>query len=113
MMERKEIDQWCMFMHLGLLAGYVVPLAGLIVPIVMWQTKKAEAPEIDEHGRMIANAILSWVLYGVVSAVLIFVVVGIFMLWVLGLMAIAFPIIGAIKANDGQLWRYPFTLKLI
>ena len=55
-MEEKDVRQWCMFMHLSQFAGYLVPFAGIVVPIVMWQTKKDEAPEIDAHGRAVVNA---------------------------------------------------------
>ena len=44
-MDQREINQWCMFMHLGLLAGYAVPLGGLVVPIVLWQLKKDASPQ--------------------------------------------------------------------
>jgi len=33
----RETNQWAMFIHFSILAGWVVPLAGLIVPILLWQ----------------------------------------------------------------------------
>ncbi|RZK21231.1 MAG: DUF4870 domain-containing protein, partial [Hymenobacter sp.] len=32
-------------------------------------------------------------------------------LMLLGLLALIFPIIGAIKANEGVLWNYPLTFR--
>lgn len=112
-MEEKEIRQWCMFMHLSQFAGYMLPLAGIIVPIVMWQMKKDQAPEIDAHGRMIVNALISFFIYIAISAVLVFVLIGIFLLWGIGLVALIFPIIGAVEASNGRLWRYPGVIKFI
>ena len=31
----------------------------------------------------------------------------------LGIMSIVFPIIGGIKAGEGEVWQYPLSLKLI
>lgn len=112
-MDEREIRQWCMFMHLSQLAGYAVPLAGIIAPIVMWQTKKDESPEIDAHGRMVANAILSYFCYVVAAIVLCFVLIGLVLLPIVAVCAIAFPIVGAIKANDGELWKYPFVIEFL
>ncbi len=36
-----DTNMWGMFVHLSQFCGYVVPLAGLIVPIVLWQIKLA------------------------------------------------------------------------
>src|SRR5687768_4579326 len=54
----RETNQWAMFLHLSLLAGFVVPLAGLVAPIVIWQIKKTELPEIDIHGKIVMNWII-------------------------------------------------------
>lgn len=102
-----------MFIHLGTLASAILPLAGYIVPVVMWQMKRDEASEIDEHGREVANALLSYTIYTLVSIVLCLVLVGFAMLLGLYLASIILPIIGAVKANDGQLYRYPLNLRLI
>ncbi len=112
-MEEKDVRQWCMFMHLSQFAGYLVPFAGIVVPIVMWQTKKDEAPEIDAHGRAIVNAMISFFIYIVLALLLCFVFVGFLLLPILVIAAVAFPVIGAIKANDGVFWPYPFMLKLL
>jgi len=102
--------QYTMLMHLSQLAGTVIPLAGLAAPIIMWQMKK-DQPDIDQHGRVIANWIISAFIYGVISFILIFVIVGIFLLLALGICSIVFTIIGAVKANNGELWNYPLSIK--
>lgn len=108
-----QTRQWAMFLHLSLLAGFLVPLAGLILPIVLWQVKKQELPGIDVHGKMIVNWIISLVIYGIACFVLFFVLIGIPLLIALCVVAIVFPIIGAIKANEGVLWKYPMTITFI
>ena len=102
-----------MFLHLSLLAGFLVPFAGLIAPIVIWQMKKASLPEIDAHGKIVVNWIISAVIYAAVSFVLIFVLIGIPLLIVLGILSVVFPIIGGIKANNGEAWKYPLSIRFL
>ena len=66
--DNKEHDtrQWAMFLHFSLLAGYAVPMAGLIAPIVIWQVKKEELPGLDMHGKIALNWIVSYLIYGFV-----------------------------------------------
>lgn len=102
---------WAMFLHFSQFCGYLVPLAGLIVPIVLWQVKKAESPLIDRHGRIVMNWIITEFIFLVVFALLAFVLVGIPLLIALGILGIIFPIIGGIKANHGEVWSYPLSIR--
>ena len=56
------------------------------------------------------NWIISEILYGVLCVILLFVVVGLPLLVALGVLAVVFPIIGGIKANNGEVWRYPMSI---
>jgi uncharacterized Tic20 family protein len=91
----------------------VVPLAGFVTPIVIWMLKKEAMPEIDVHGRIVINWLISKFIYAVICIPLIFVVVGIPLLIVLGVLGIVFPIIGAVKANSGERWRYPLSIAFV
>lgn len=104
---------WCMLIHFSVFAGYIAPLAGLIVPIVLWQIKKDELPSVDAHGKMVLNFILSVILYGIIGFALTFVLIGIPLLFALSIACIVFPIIGGIKANAGELWQYPLVINFV
>ena len=109
----KNANQWAMFVHFSLLAGFIIPFAGLIVPIVLWQMKKEEFPIVDRHGKVVVNWLISSFIYGIVCFILSFIVIGFFLFMALGLATVVFAIIGGIKANDGVVWEYPLSLKLI
>ena len=109
----KDTKLWAMILHLSVFAGYVVPLAGLIAPIVIWQVKKKDLPQIDAHGKIVVNFIISMVIYAVVSTVLLLVGVGLFLLIALGIIGVVFPIIGGIKANNGEVWKYPLSISFL
>jgi uncharacterized Tic20 family protein len=106
-----DVNLWSMFIHLSQLCGYLLPLAGLVVPIILWQVKKNDSPLIDQHGRVVTNWIISSLIYYVVAGLLTFVFIGIPLLFVLVLICIVFPIVGGIRANNGEVWQYPMSIK--
>jgi uncharacterized Tic20 family protein len=107
------VRQMALILHLSQLAGYLVPVAGWIAPILIWQLKKQEMPQLDAHGKEVVNWLISCFLYGVVCGILCFFCIGIPLLIALGIVAVVFPIIGGVKANEGILWRYPLTIRFI
>ena len=107
-----EIRSFCMLMHLSQLTSFVIPGAGIVLPIVMWATNKDEHPEIDLHGRLIVNWILSFIIYLTISFILCFIYIGFFALVALFIIDIVFIIIASVKANDGIYWRYPLSIKI-
>jgi uncharacterized Tic20 family protein len=52
-------------------------------------------------------------LAAIVSFVLMFVVIGIFLLAAVGIANLVFIIIATLRANQGELYKYPFNLRLI
>ena len=107
----QQTRQWGMLLHLSIFAGYLVPFGGLIVPILIWQLKKAELPLIDAHGKNAVNWIISHLIYIIACIPLIFVLIGIPLLIAIGVLSIVFPIVAAIKANSGELWKYPLSIR--
>jgi uncharacterized Tic20 family protein len=108
--ESPQLRQWALILHLSQFAGYVVPLAGWIAPLVIWQIKKTEIPGLDAHGKVVANWILSMLIYCSVSGVLMFLLIGFPLLIMFAILGIIFPIIGALKADHGIVWKYPLSL---
>jgi len=108
-----ETNRWAFFLHLSLLAGYIVPLAGFIAPLVIWQSKKQELPGLDVHGRNATNWIISELIYGAAAGVLAIIIIGLPLLMALALAAVIFPIVAAVKATDGKTWIYPLALPIL
>ena len=105
--------QWALICHLSALSGYIIPFGNLIAPIVIWSMKKDEMPMVDTHGKEVINFQLSMTIWMIISAILIILVIGIILLIVLALLQLIFVIIGAIKADSGELYRYPMTIQFI
>jgi uncharacterized Tic20 family protein len=111
--QEQRTRQWGLLLHLSVLAGFVVPIAGLVVPIVIWQLKKDSLPGIDTHGKNAVNWIISAIIYAVVGVILVFVIIGIPLLIALGVVGVIFPIVAAIKANNGEVWKYPLAITFL
>ncbi len=110
---QKDVKMWAMFIHFGTLTGYVIFLAGWLVPIVIWQVKKDQMPELDAHGKMVANWIITKIIYLAAGLILSPFMIRIPILIAVPVMALAFAIIGGIKANNGEFWKYPLTIEFI
>ncbi|NND44711.1 MAG: DUF4870 domain-containing protein [Xanthomonadales bacterium] len=106
----RETNQWAMFIHFSILAGWAIPLAGLIVPILLWQLKKDELPGIVPHAHIVLNWIVTSLVYAIICFILMFVLIGILGFMVLGLVTVIYAIIGGLKANEGEIWEYPGTI---
>ncbi len=105
---------WAMICHLAGLAGVVVPFVGNIVaPLVVWQIKKDDYPFVDEQGKEAVNFQISMTIYGLISVALSFVCIGFFLLAAVGVVDLVFLLIAAVKANNGQHYHYPLTIRSI
>jgi uncharacterized Tic20 family protein len=103
--QEQQTRTWGMILHLSQLLNFVIPVGGVIVPIVIWQLKKNDLPGIDAHGKVVVNWILSALIYAVACLLLFVVGLGFVLLPVLGVLCIVFAVVGGIKANDGQVWK--------
>ena len=105
---------WAMFCHLAGLCAFVIPFVGNIVgPLILWQMKKDEYPFVDEQGKEALNFQISMTIYGLISAALSFICIGFFLLAAVGVVDLVFLLIAAVKANNGQHYRYPLTIRFI
>ncbi len=106
-----EEKTWCTLMHVSQLLVYSA--IGIIVPIAMWILGKDKSDMVRRHGNRMMNWIISGFIYGVVAALLWFVFIGIPITFGLFVISIAFPIIAAIKANNGEVWSYPLAIRFL
>jgi uncharacterized protein len=116
---------WAMAAHLcGLLwiaggTGLIfIPFGGLVLftilgPLIIWRTKGQTMPFVAEQAKESLNFQITVFLLGLLFAVLALVLIGFFLLWILGVANLILVIIAAIKVSDGKPYRYPFCLRLV
>jgi uncharacterized Tic20 family protein len=93
--------------HIGTLFG------GFVVPLVVWLMKKDESRFISDHAKESLNFQISLLIYVVASFVLVFIIVGFFLLFALGLFAFITTLMGTVAASSGKPFRYPLCIRLI
>ncbi|MGI9325414.1 MAG: DUF4870 domain-containing protein [Pseudomonadales bacterium] len=104
--------QWGMFAHLAALAGFVIPFGNIIGPLVVWQTHK-DMPFVVDQGKEALNFQITVAIAALICFVLMFIAIGLLLLPVVGIAALVFTVIAAIKANDGERYRYPISIRMI
>jgi uncharacterized protein len=109
-----DIRTWIVLCHASALLGLFFHFLGHIFgPLIVWLLKRGESPEIDAHGKESLNFQLSMLIYDVVAFILCFVLIGIPILILLWVLNTVFVIVASVKASEGQLYRYPFTIRFI
>ncbi|AZJ36238.1 MULTISPECIES: DUF4870 domain-containing protein [Tenacibaculum] len=128
--------------HISAFAGYLFPLGSIITPLILWQTLKERSTFLDEHGKEAVNFNISYSLYIFILG-LSFIpfffgrifngfdgididfggyhghggLFGIFgfasVVSIVALIKVALIIIAAMKANKGEMYKYPLTIKFI
>lgn len=116
----KDARMWGMICHLAGLGGLVpiVPIIGSVIgPLIVWQIKKDEFGFVADQGKEAVNFQISMLLYLLVSAILwiplSFVCVGVVIPVAISIVDLIFLLIAAVKANDGEHYRYPLTIRFI
>ena len=128
--------------HISAFAGYLFPFGSIITPLILWQTLKDRDQFLDEHGKEAVNFNLSYGLYlfilsasfipffftnffnafnnldhidfGVDIGYGIFSFLGVAsIVSIIGLIKIALIVLASLKANKGETYRYPLTIKFI
>lgn len=89
---------------LGLLTGFIAPL------IIYLATKQKD---VKEHARKALNWQISYIIYSIISFILIIILIGFLLIGALIIANITFCIIAAIKASENKIYNYPLTINFI
>ena len=109
-----NVRPWSAFCHASALLGVYLPVGGhLLPPLIIWLLKRDESPELDAQGKEAVNFQLSMLIYNLVAVVFCLILIGFVFLAVLWVLNAILVILAAIKASDGQLYRYPITIRFL
>ncbi len=100
--------------HLSQLVTLLTGFGSLILPLILWVTQKDKVYQMDAHGKKIINFQLSLIVYFIICVPLILLFgLGLLGFLLLGIVAIVFPVINAIKASNGDTPSYPLSIKFL
>jgi len=103
---------WGCVAHWSALVASVIALA-FLGPLIVMLTKGNQSAYVRRQSVESLNFQLSILIYGIVSFILLFVLVGFILLPIVGVAWLVFTIIGAIRASHGEEYRYPLTIRMV
>ena len=140
-MQQNQQNTNAFLIHISAFAGFVFPFGHIITPLIAWQTLKDRNPFLDEQGKEAINFNISYTLYSfILTLALIPLAIGSFftnfnnfdtfhfdlntqhlfgfigigtVAGILYAVGIALVLIAALKAKEGENYKYPFTIKFI
>ena len=111
-MSPAEERTWGAAAHWSAFVGAFVALA-FVGPLLVLLLKGNESPYVRRQAVESLNFQISMLIYAIVSGILVLVLIGILLLLVVGVLWLVFTLIGTIKSNDGQEYRYPLTIRFV
>ena len=109
----KDERTWAMLCHFSTYIGFIFPFGNIIVPLIIWLSKREDLPLVEDQGREVLNFQISMTIYFIISGILCIILIGIPILIGLIIFDFIITIVAAISANDGKCYRYPINLRLI
>jgi uncharacterized Tic20 family protein len=106
---------WALLSHFGGAAGMFVGggTLGWVVPLIIMLAKGEQSPTVRAHAVAALNFQLLWSIIAAVGYITLCIVIGFVIVPVAWLMGVIFGIIAGVRANDGQLFRYPASIQMI
>jgi uncharacterized protein len=103
---------WAMLAHLlSFVAAYV--FLGFVAPLIVLLVFGQRSAYVRAHAVESLNFNLSWLLYAIVAVILVVVGIGILILIALGIAYLVLVVIASIRANNGEFFRYPLTIRFV
>lgn len=95
---------------MALLAHVLTLAAGFIAPLIIYLIKKDESAYVTAH----AKESLNFQITVLIAVIVCFIsIIGITVVWIVGILDLVFVIVATIKASEGKLYKYPATIRLI
>jgi uncharacterized protein len=82
----------------------------ILAPLIIYLIKKDESKYVAHHAKESLNFQITMMLLVIV---LFISIIGILLVWAVGIVALVLVIIATIRASEGRFYKYPLTLRLI
>lgn len=127
----QQVRTWSMLCHISALAGILFSLGSVLGPLLVWQLKKNELPEVEAHGKAAVNFQLTVLIVNVIGWIVMSVTIGFSallfspfsalgsglgigsVLALINLVAYILAVMAGIRANDGRFYKYPFSITFV
>ncbi|BAU58044.2 DUF4870 domain-containing protein [Halorhodospira halochloris] len=96
----------------GLIA-HISGLASFLGPLIVWLIKREEMPFVNDQGKEALNFQINIAIAYIISMFLVVIAIGVILMPLVGLAWLILMIMGTVKANNGEWYRYPFIFRII
>jgi uncharacterized protein len=86
-------------------------LFGFIPSLVVYLMFKDRGPFIRQHSQTALNFQLTMTIAAIASYILMLVLIGFITIFAVAIVVVVFSIIAAMKANQGEVYTYPLSIK--
>ena len=98
---------------MAILAHILTLVLGFIAPLIIYLVKKDSSAFATYHAKESLNFQLTLLIAFIISVILWLILIGFFITWLLGIAALVLVIVATIRAGEGKLYKYPFSIKFI
>jgi uncharacterized protein len=131
----QNVRTWSMLCHISALAGLFFSLGNIIGPLLVWQIKKNELPEIEPYGKEAVNFQLTILIFNIIAGIVVAGILGYGFgfgsLWrspfaflgggfglgviisIINFVAWVLAVIAGLRANNGEFYKYPVAIRFI
>jgi uncharacterized Tic20 family protein len=95
---------------LALISHIITIVSSFLAPLIIYLVKKDESSFVAEHAKESLNFQIT---IFIICFILIISVVGWLLLLFVGPVVLVLVIVATIRASEGKLYRYPFSIRLI
>ncbi|MGC2131470.1 MAG: DUF4870 domain-containing protein [Candidatus Aquilonibacter sp.] len=97
-------------------AAMAIHIAGIFfwfIPSLVVYFAVSGNPWLKEQARNALNFQLTMLIAFIIGIVLSFIGIGFLIIWAVEVVVVVFSIIAAVKANQGETYKYPLTIELV
>lgn len=105
--------QWILLSHPSGFGGFIFPFGHILGPLLVYLAKKDQSTAVAEHSKEALNFQITFTIYYIMASILVFLLIGFFLIPVLVVIHIFLMIKGALKADKGNFYIYPLTFRFI
>jgi uncharacterized Tic20 family protein len=95
---------------MAVLSHILTLVAPILAPLIIYLVKKNESKFVEWHARESLNFQIT---IAIIIIILFITIIGILVAWIVGIISLVLVIIATIRASEGKLYKYPFSIRLI
>ena len=95
---------------MAVLSHILTIVAPVLAPLIIYLVKKNESRFVESHAKESLNFQIT---VAIIIIILFITIIGILIAWIVGIISLVLVIIATIRASEGKLYKYPFSIRLI